>query len=111
MRVSPEIMYAIIETGSKQYRVEKDTVLSVEKLSAEKGSSVTFDRVLLASNKDQLLVGAPTVKGARVVGEILDQYKDDKVVSFKMRRRHGYHLTRGHRQNLTRIKITDIQLA
>ncbi len=103
-------MYAIIETGSKQYRVEKDTVLSIEKLPSEKGAQVTFDRVLLAADGEKISVGSPTVKGAKVTGEILDQYKDEKVISFKMRRRHGYHRTRGHRQNLTRVKITGIQL-
>ncbi len=104
-------MYAIIETGSKQYRVEKDTILSIEKLAADKGASVTFDRVLLAGENDQVKIGAPTLKGAKVTAEILDQYKGDKVIAFKMRRRHGYHRTRGHRQNLTKVKITDIQLS
>lgn len=102
-------MYAIIETGSKQYRVEKDTVLSIEKLPQDKGASITFDRVLLASDGDRLSVGAPMVKGAKVTGEILDQFKADKVISFKKRRRHGYQRTRGHRQQLTRVKITGIQ--
>jgi large subunit ribosomal protein L21 len=104
-------MYAIIETGGKQYRVEKDTVLSVEKLSGEKGGSVTFSKVLLASDGDKLQVGAPAVKGASVIGEVMDQYKGEKVIAFKKRRRHGYQRTRGHRQNLTRVKITDIKLS
>ena len=103
-------MYAIIETGGKQYRVEKDTVLSIEKLDPEKGSKVTFDRVLMASQKGHVQIGAPTLKGARVTAEILDHYKGEKVIAFKKRRRHGYQRTRGHRQKLTRVKITDIQL-
>ncbi len=103
-------MYAIIETGSKQYRVEKDTVLSIEKLPQDKGASVTFDRVLMATDGDKVTVGSPTLKGAKVTGEILDQYKGDKVIAFKMTRRHGYHRTRGHRQNLTRVKITGIKI-
>lgn len=104
-------MYAIIETGSKQYRVEKDTVLSVEKIPVEKGGAVIFERVLLASNGDKISIGVPTLKGAKVTGQVLDQYKGDKVIAFKKRRRHGYQRTRGHRQNLTRVKITDIQFA
>ena len=104
-------MYAIIETGGKQYRVEKDTVLSIEKLDSEKGGKVIFDRVLLASQEGKLQVGAPTLQGARVTAEVLDQYKADKVIAFKKRRRHGYQRTRGHRQRLTKVKITDIQIA
>jgi large subunit ribosomal protein L21 len=103
-------MYAIIQTGGKQYRAEKNTVLSVEKLSGEKGASVTFDKVLLGSDGDNLQVGNPVLKGASVKGEILAQYKGEKVIAFKKRRRHGYQRTRGHRQNLTQVKITDIKL-
>ena len=104
-------MYVVIETGSKQYCVKKETLLSVEKLSAEKGATITFDRVLLASDGDQIVVGTPTLKGASVTAEVLDQYKGDKVIAFKKRRRHGYQKTRGHRQRLTRVKITGIHLA
>jgi len=104
-------MYAIIETGGKQYRVEKDTVLSIEKIEGEKQGKVTFDRVLMTSQEGRVKVGAPTVEGARVTAEILDQYKNDKVIAFKKRRRHGYQRTRGHRQRLTRVKITEIQIA
>ncbi len=104
-------MYAIIETGSKQYRVEQDTVLAVEKLPAEKGASVTFDRVLLASDGEKIAVGTPTVAGAEVTAEVVDHHRADKVISFKMRRRHGYHRTRGHRQHLTKVKITGIKLS
>ncbi len=103
-------MYAIIETGSKQYRVEKDTVLSIEKIPEDKGATVTFDRVLLASHDDQITVGTPLLQGAKVMGQIVDQYKGAKVIAFKKKRRHGYQRTRGHRQNLTKVKITDIQL-
>jgi len=103
-------MYAIIETGSKQYRVEKDTVLTIEKLPSEKGKSVSFDRVLLTSDGDKISVGSPLVKGAKVTGEVVDQFKGEKVIAFKKRRRHGYQRTRGHRQNLTKVKITGIQL-
>lgn len=103
-------MYAIIKTGGKQYRVEKDTVLSVELLPAEKGADVTFDTVLLASDGTTVSIGTPSVKGAKVTGQVVENYKDDKVIAFKKRRRHGYQRTRGHRQNLSRVKITGIQL-
>jgi large subunit ribosomal protein L21 len=102
-------MYAIIETGNKQYRVEKGTVLSIEKLPEEKGKTVSFDRVLLTSADGQVRVGTPTLAGARVTAELMDHYKDDKVVTFKKRRRHGYQRTHGHRQILSQVKITDIQ--
>jgi large subunit ribosomal protein L21 len=104
-------MYAIIETGSKQYRVEKNTVLCIEKLPKEKGGSVTFDRVLAAVDGDQVTVGVPLLKGAKVTAEVVDQFKGEKVITFKKRRRHGYQRTRGHRQNFTKVRITDIQLA
>ncbi len=104
-------MYAIIETGSKQYRAEKNAVLSVEKLDAEKGASITFDRVLLASNGEAISVGTPVLKGASVVAKVLEQYQGDKVISFKKRRRHGYQRTRGHRQKLTKVQITDIKIS
>ncbi len=104
-------MYAIIETGSKQYRVEKDSTFSIEKLTAKKGESVTFDRVLMTSDGDKVAIGAPTVVGASVTAEVLDQHRADKVIAYKKRRRHGYQLTRGHRQHLTKVKVTAIQLS
>ena len=104
-------MYAIIKTGGKQYRVEKDTVLSIEKLEGEKGAPVTFDRVLFAADGERISIGTPAIQGAQVTGEIVDQFKADKVIAFKKRRRHGYQRTRGHRQRLTRVKITDIRVA
>ena len=104
-------MYAIIETGSKQYRVEKDSVLTIEKLPSEKGSSVSFDRVLFAADGEKVSIGDPLVKGAKVTAEIVQQFKDEKVIAFKKRRRHGYQRTRGHRQNLTKVKITGIQVS
>lgn len=103
-------MYAIIETGSKQYRVEKGTVFTVEKLPIDKGGTVTFDRILLASTEGKTRIGTPTVPGARVTAELVDHFKGDKVVAFKKRRRHGYERTRGHRQQLTRVKVTDIHM-
>ena len=100
--------YAIIQTGGKQYRVSEGDVLSVEKLAAETGKETTFSDVLLVVNGDKVNFGAPLVSGASVKAEVMDQYKDDKVIAFKFRRRKGYHRTVGHRRQLTKLKITKI---
>jgi len=100
--------YAIIQTGGKQYRVSEGDVLSVEKLNAEAGKETTFSDVLLVVNGDKVNLGAPLVSGASVKAEVVDQYKDDKVIAFKFKRRKGYHRTVGHRRQLTKLKITKI---
>jgi large subunit ribosomal protein L21 len=100
--------YAIIQTGGKQYRVSEGDILSVEKLAVETGKETTFSDVLLLVNGDKVTLGAPLVSGASVQAEVVDQYKDDKVVAFKFKRRKGYHRTVGHRRQLTELKITKI---
>lgn len=100
--------YAVIETGGKQYRVEKDTVLSVELLGAEGGTAVEFDQVLAVSNGSELAIGTPVVAGAKVTATVVENYRGDKVVSFKKKRRQGYRRKIGHRQSLTKIKIESI---
>lgn len=102
--------YAIIETGGKQYKVQKNAVIEVEKLEPEKSKSVHFDRVLLFVDGEKIQLGSPVIQGASVAGEVMEQFKADKVVHFRYKRRKGYHKTRGHRQRLTRVKITDIRL-
>jgi large subunit ribosomal protein L21 len=102
-------MYAVLETGSKQYRVAAGDKLRVERLSAEAGQAVTFDRVLLVNQDGQVKIGAPTVPAASVRAEVVEHLRGPKVVTFKMKRRKGYHKTIGHRQELTVVKITDIQ--
>ncbi len=97
-------MFAVIRTGGKQYKVAKGDVLRVELLPGEAGASVTFSEVLMAGSK----VGAPTLKGASVAGEIVAQERADKVVAFKKKRRKNTHRKRGHRQHLTKVRITDI---
>ncbi len=99
--------YAIFKTGGKQYRVLEGDVIEVEKLDAEPGSEATFSDVLFVGDGSDIKTGAD-LKGATVVAEILDQVKAPKVVAFKYRRRKGYHRTVGHRQKLTRVKITSI---
>lgn len=99
--------YAIFKTGGKQYRVGTGEILTVEKLEGEAGSKVTFNDVLLVGEGAGVRVGGE-IKGAVVVGEILAQTKGDKVLSYKYRRRKGYHRTVGHRQKLTKVKVTEI---
>ena len=101
-------MYAIIETGGKQYRVQKNDILAVEKLSAKGGDKVQFNTVLLTGG-EQVRVGDPLVKGAGVQATVIDQIKDKKVISFvKRRRKSSSKSKKGHRQQITLLKITDI---
>ena len=102
-------MYAVIQTGGKQYRVEPGRTLRVEKLEGEAGSQISFDNVLLVANGDTINVGAPTVAGAKVTGEILEQGRDKKVIVFHLRRRKAYRRKNGHRQAFTAVKITAIE--
>ena len=102
-------MYAVLETGSKQYRVAAGDTLKVERLSADAGSSFTFDRVLLVNNEGQVTVGTPTVASATVVADVVEHIRDEKKLTFKMKRRKGYHKTIGHRQELTVVKIKEIK--
>ena len=97
-------MFAVIKTGGKQYRVVSGDVIAVEKLSGDVGSVVNFDQILLLGDK----VGSPTVKGASVAGEVLEQFRDKKVIVFKKKRRKNYRRKNGHRQDLTLVKITDL---
>lgn len=101
-------MYAVLETGSKQYRVSTGDTLQIERLEVEAGKPVTFDRVLLVNNEGKVTVGAPTVTGATVVADVVEHIRGDKTLTFKMKRRKGYHKTIGHRQELTVVKVTAI---
>ena len=101
-------MYAVLETGSKQYRVAAGDTLEIERLETEAGKPVTFDRVLLVNNEGKVSVGAPVVSGATVTADVVEHKRDKKKVTFKMKRRKGYHKTIGHRQELTVVKITAI---
>lgn len=101
-------MYAVIETGGKQYRVSAGDKLRVEKLSGEAGSQVTFDKVLLLGKDEGAVVGAPYIEGAAVTGKIVEHGKDDKVIVFKYRRKKNYRKFRGHRQQFTSVEIEGI---
>jgi large subunit ribosomal protein L21 len=103
-------MYAIIKTGGKQYTVKSGDVLEIEKLDAEVGGKVTFDEVLaIGEAEGQIKVGAPLLEGAKVEAEVVEQFRGEKIVVFKMKRRKGYRRTQGHRQSLTRVKIGEIK--
>jgi large subunit ribosomal protein L21 len=101
-------MYAVIETGGKQYRVEVGTVLEVEKLEVEAGTSVTLDRVLLVADGDEAAIGRPVVDGATVTAEVVAQGRGDKVIVFKYRPKARRRVKKGHRQDLTTLRISDI---
>ena len=103
-------MYAIIKTGGKQYRVEKDMVITVDLLAHEEGAAFETDQVLfLKSGENDYKTGAPMVSGAKVTGTVLGHGKAKKIIVFKKKRRKGYKKKQGHRQDFTKIKITDIQ--
>jgi len=105
-------MFAVVKTGGKQYRVAPNQILTVEKLAADAGETVEFSEVLMLAGEsggDAVQVGAPFISGAVVTAEVLEQYRGEKVISFKKRRRkHSSQRKRGHRQYLTRVRITDI---
>lgn len=101
-------MFAVLKTGGKQYRVQAGDVLRVERIAAHAGETVQFNEILMLGG-DSPVVGAPIVKGAGVQAEVIDQIKADKVIHYvKRRRKHSSQRTKGHRQKLTLVKITDI---
>jgi len=100
--------YAIIRTGGKQFRAESGKTIRIPSLPGEAGSKVTFDDVILGSDGDKQHVGAPVVKGARVIGEIVKQGRGEKIVVFKQKRRKNYAKKQGHRQRFTEVRIKDI---
>lgn len=102
-------MYAVIESGGKQYRLSQGDVVDLERLGGEVGDEVVFDEVLLLNDGDEAVVGDPMVSGARVVGEIVEQKKAGKIVVFKFKRRKMYRRKRGHRQLQTRVLIKEIE--
>jgi large subunit ribosomal protein L21 len=102
-------MYAIIESGGKQYRVSAGDTLQVERLSVEAGKTFTFERVLLVSSEGKLTHGAPNVAKATVEADVVEHIRGEKVVAFKMKRRKGYHKKTGHRQELSVVRIKEIK--
>lgn len=101
-------MYAVIKTGGKQYRVAKDDVLTIEKIEGEAGSEVAFTEVLMIGGNGTPKIGTPTVPGAKVTAELVEQTRGPKLIAFKKRRRKNSRRKRGHRQDLTKVRITNI---
>ncbi len=101
-------MFAVFKTGGKQYKVSEGDVIQVEKLDGNVGDTITLDQVLMVGEDEKVQVGAPVLEGRSVSAEIMDQFKDKKILVFKKRRRKKYRRTNGHRQQLTRLKITGI---
>ena len=104
-------MYAVIETGGKQYRITSGDTLEIERLETEAGAPVTFDRVLLINNDGKISLGSPTVANASILADVVKHIRGPKKIAFKMKRRKGYHRTVGHRQELTVVKIRDMNLS
>jgi large subunit ribosomal protein L21 len=102
-------MYAVIQTGGKQYRVEPSALVRVEKLEAEVGTRIEFDQVLLLADGENVRVGTPFVPGAAVAAEIVEHFRDRKIVIFKYRRRKNYRRKAGHRQPYTALRVTEIR--
>ncbi len=102
-------MYAVLETGSKQYRVSAGDTLEIERLAVEAGQPVTFDRVLMVNNDGKVTVGSPTVASASVVADVVEHTRGEKKIAYKMKRRKGFRKTIGHRQELTVVKIKEIK--
>jgi large subunit ribosomal protein L21 len=102
--------YAVIKTGGKQYRVSEGDELDIEKLEIEEKKAVTFDVVLLVVDGEEVLIGEPKLAKAKVKGKVVKQYKGDKIRVARFRRRKRYSKVKGHRQLLTRVKITKIEL-
>jgi large subunit ribosomal protein L21 len=100
--------YAIIRSGGKQYRVALGQTITVDKLAADSGEKVTFGDVVLFAEGATVTAGDPIIAGASVIGEVVEQFKDKKVIAFKYKKRKGYHRTVGHRRKLTRVKIEAI---
>ena len=101
-------MYALVEYKGKQYKAEKDALIRVDKIDAEKGTEIEIDTVLLVSNEGSVSVGAPYVNGAKVKAVVEDSFRDKKVIVYKYKSKKDYHRTIGHRQQYTTIRVQEI---
>ena len=101
-------MYAVVKTGGKQYRVTKDDTILVEKLDADEGQTITLSDVMLLGDGDKVTVGTPVVTDASVEAQVVSQTRGPKIIIFRRKRRKNHRRTQGHRQDLTLLKITDI---
>jgi large subunit ribosomal protein L21 len=102
-------MYAVVNSGGKQYKVREGEILRVEKLPGEVGSPVTFDRILMVANEEKVNIGQPVLEGVAVKGHIVEQGKAKKILVFKYKRRKRYRRKKGHRQDFTAVRIDTIE--
>ena len=102
-------MYAIVDTGGKQYKVKKDETLRIEKIPGEVGSQVSFDKILMLVDDDNVKIGRPVLDDVAVKGHIVEQEKAQKIIVFKYKRRKRYRRKQGHRQQYTAVKIDSIE--
>ncbi|MFM8595497.1 MAG: 50S ribosomal protein L21 [Flavobacteriales bacterium] len=109
LNINLSYMYAIVEIAGQQFKVQKDQKVFVHRLDAEAGKKLEFDRVLLVDDAGKVTLGAPAIEGAKVTAEVLDHVKGDKVIVFKKKRRKGYRVKNGHRQQFTAITIKSIK--
>ena len=101
-------MYAVIKTGGKQYRVSKDDVVTIERVTGDAGAKIEFAEVLMVGSGADITIGAPFVSGAKVVAELVEHSRGPKLIAFKKRRRKNSRRKKGHRQDLSVVRITDI---
>jgi large subunit ribosomal protein L21 len=101
-------MYAVIKTGGKQYRVAKDDIVKIEKVAGETGAKIEFDQVLMVGSGASVKIGTPVVSGAKVTAELVEQTRGPKLIAFKKRRRKNSRRKKGHRQDLSSVRITGI---
>jgi len=104
-------MYAVVKTGGKEYRISQGDLIRVEKMAGEVGDQVTMKDILMVSHEGQVQVGNPLLANAVITGEIVQQVKGKKVLTYKMKRRKNYRRTKGHRQTYTYIRVNDISLS
>jgi large subunit ribosomal protein L21 len=107
--LKPTDMYAVVDIAGKQFKVEKDQYVYLPRLEAEAGASVQFDKVLLIDTDGKVQVGTPVIPGAKISGKVLEHVKDGKVIVFKKKRRKGYAVKNGHRQQFTKVQIETIK--
>lgn len=111
LQIWNSIMFAVVKTGGKQYKVAKDDVIKVERLEGEAGKTIKLEEVLMVNDGKKTTVGVPAVKGATVTCEVLEQARAPKILVFKKKRRHNYRRKQGHRQDITVLRIKEIKAA
>ena len=105
------MMHAVVKTGGKEYRISKGDVIRVEKMDGKVGDQVTMKDILMVSDEGQVQVGNPLLANAMITGEIVQQVKGEKILTYKMKRRKNYRRTKGHRQTYTYIRVNEISLS